>query len=137
MKPSGGLVEDVERAAGGDLAELAGELDALRLAAGERGGRLAELDVAKADLVERLRRRAMRGTLAKKPTASSTLISSTSAMFLPCTRPRAFAVVALAVARLAGHVDVRQEVHLDLVWPSPRQASQRPPLTLKLKRPGL
>jgi hypothetical protein len=44
------LVEDVDGAPGGALRQLAGELDALRLAAGEGGRRLAELDVAEADV---------------------------------------------------------------------------------------
>ena len=48
------LVEDVERPAGAAPLQLARELDALRLAAGERRRRLAELDVAEADVVERL-----------------------------------------------------------------------------------
>src|SRR6185437_2553328 len=66
VKAGGGLVEDVEsaaasfgcsfvaratcNAAGGG--EVRGELDALGFAAGERGGGLAETDVAEADLVE-------------------------------------------------------------------------------------
>ena len=54
VQAGGGLVEDVERAPGGDLAELAGELDPLGLAAGQRGRRLAELDVAQTHVVERL-----------------------------------------------------------------------------------
>ena len=67
VEAGGGLVEDVEgaaaalwprcrsalrvvmRAGGG---EVRGELDALGFAAGERGGGLAEADVAEADLVE-------------------------------------------------------------------------------------
>src|SRR5215831_2296803 len=36
VQPGGGLVEDVERAAGGALGQLARELDPLRLTAGER-----------------------------------------------------------------------------------------------------
>ena len=43
------LVEDVERAAGGALGQLARELDALGLAARERRRRLAEMDVVEAD----------------------------------------------------------------------------------------
>ena len=42
MEAGGRLVQDVERAAGRDLRELAGKLDALRLAAGERRRRLAQ-----------------------------------------------------------------------------------------------
>ena len=48
------LVEDVERAPGAAPLQLARELDALRLAARERRRRLAEVDVAEPDVVERL-----------------------------------------------------------------------------------
>ena len=57
------LIEDVERAAGRDLGELGGELHALGLAAGERGRRLAELDVVEADVVQRLEPPAQLGNL--------------------------------------------------------------------------
>ena len=53
VQAGGGFVEDVEGAAGGAFGEFLGELDALRLAAGERGGLLADLDVAEADALER------------------------------------------------------------------------------------
>ena len=43
------LVEQVQRAAGGFFHQLAGQLDALGFAAGERGRRLADLDVVEAD----------------------------------------------------------------------------------------
>src|SRR5713101_2009202 len=52
MQAGGGLVEDVEGAAGLALGKLAGELDALGFATGEGGGGLAELDVAEADFDE-------------------------------------------------------------------------------------
>src|ERR1700694_4390946 len=48
MEAGGGLVEDVERAAGLALRELAGQLDALRFAAGKSCGGLAERYVAEA-----------------------------------------------------------------------------------------
>src|SRR3546814_12299184 len=46
MEAGGGLVEDVARVAGGPPAEFLGELDALRLAARERGRLLAEIGSA-------------------------------------------------------------------------------------------
>src|SRR6267143_1331469 len=49
VQAGGGLVEDVERAAGLALGKLAGELDALGFAAGKSCGGLAERDVAEAD----------------------------------------------------------------------------------------
>src|SRR5260370_1376917 len=67
MEASGGVVEDVEGAAGGVLrgvvaggavgdgagrGEVRGEFDALGFAAGERGGGLAEADVAEAYFIE-------------------------------------------------------------------------------------
>ena len=48
------LVEDVDRAAGRALLQLGGQLDPLRLAAGQRRRRLAEPDVAEADVDERV-----------------------------------------------------------------------------------
>ena len=54
VQTGGRLVQDVDRAAGGALLQLGGELDALGLAAGEGGRGLAEPDVAEADVVERL-----------------------------------------------------------------------------------
>ena len=99
------------------LAQLLGELDALRLAARERGRRLAELDVAEA------RRRCRVSQLvadrparaSKNSSASSTVMSSTSAIDLPLVADlQRLAVVALALADVAGDVDVGQEVHLDL-----------------------
>src|SRR5216684_2917184 len=53
VQAGGGLVEDVERASCLSFRELACQLDALRFAAGERGGGLAEGDVAETDFDER------------------------------------------------------------------------------------
>ena len=78
------LVEDVDGAAGRALLQLAGELDALRLAAGERRRRLAEADVAEADLAPASSCGARSaGTAAKNSAASSIGMSRTSAMVLP------------------------------------------------------
>ena len=116
VQAGGRLVEQVERAAGVALGELARQLDALRLAARQRGRRLAERDVAEADVVQRLQdaARACGGArTARAPRRRG--VSSTSAMLLSFhfTAQRRL-VVALALADLAGDVDVGQEVHLDL-----------------------
>ena len=66
------------------LRQLLGELDALRLAARERGRLLADMDVVEADAVQQSpARRATRGTALKNSSASSTVMSSTSAIDLP------------------------------------------------------
>ena len=54
VQPGGRLVEDVQRAPGVALAKLQRQLHALRLAARQRGRALAQLDVAQADVEQRL-----------------------------------------------------------------------------------
>ena len=49
------LVEQIQRAAGRPLDQLAGELDALGLAAGKRGRGLADFDVVEPHVVERFK----------------------------------------------------------------------------------
>ena len=53
-KPGRRLVEQIQRAAGAAFDQLAGQLDALGLAAGKRRRRLAELEVIEAHVVQRL-----------------------------------------------------------------------------------
>ena len=77
------LVEDVERAAGIPLGQLERELHALRLAARQRGRRLAQRDVAETDVEERRKLARDAGTGSKNANACSTVIASTSWMFLP------------------------------------------------------
>ena len=57
MQADGRLVENVERA-DQMRAERGGELDALRFAAGERGGEAIEREVVEADFIEELQARA-------------------------------------------------------------------------------
>jgi hypothetical protein len=54
VQAGGRLVQDVERAAGVALGEFERQLDALRLAARQRGGRLAQADVAQAHIQQGL-----------------------------------------------------------------------------------
>ena len=56
VQPGGRLVEDVERVAALGPLQLGRELDPLRLAAGELGRRLAEPQVAQADLAQHVER---------------------------------------------------------------------------------
>jgi hypothetical protein len=83
VQAGGRFVEDVERAAGGALGQLLGELDALRLAARQRRRLLADLDVAEADTLQRDQLVAHAGTASKNSAPSSTVMSSTSAIDLP------------------------------------------------------
>ena len=52
-RPGGRLVQDVQHVlAAPEFAQLAGQLDALSFAAGERGGGLAQREIAQAQLVQ-------------------------------------------------------------------------------------
>src|SRR5450759_2908577 len=138
VQAGGGLDEDVERLAGRDLAELGSELDALRLAAGERGGRLAKLDVAQADLVERLQAardaRHVGKELDRVLDAHLEHLGDVLALVPDLER---VAVVALAAAGLAGHVHVGQEVHLDLNLAVALTGLAASPLDVEAEAPGL
>ena len=115
VEPGRRLVEDVERPAGRHLAELRGQLDALRLAAGERRRRLAELDVVEADVVQRLQAPAQLRDLGEEleRLLDRHLEHVGDRLALEAHLERLL-VVAVPVAGLARHVDVGQEVHLDL-----------------------
>ena len=80
---SRGLVEDVQRAPGGPLLQLTGQLDALRLAAGQGRCRLPEAYVPEPTSTSVRRCRAIAGSGAKNSSPSSIDMSKTSAMDLP------------------------------------------------------
>ena len=115
VQAGGGLVQDVERAGQVALAELAGDFDALGLAAGQGGGGLAELDVFQADLGEHVElaheRRVVGEELTRLAHGHGQHVRDVLA---PVLHLQGLGVVALALAGLAGDVDVGQEVHLDL-----------------------
>jgi len=117
--------------------ELRSQLDALRLSSGERGRRLSELDVAQADVRERLICRLIGGMFWKNSSASSTLMASTSLML----RPLYFTSSVSRLYRLPLHTSQvtytsgRKCISI-LICPSPAQFSHRPPRTLNEKRPG-
>ena len=112
------LIENVEGAPRVALRELGRELDALRLAARERGRALAEVHVAEADVEQRL-----------ELLADARLILEEGARILDGhvehvgdaraaeANLERLAVVALPLAHLARHVDVGKKVHLDLHEP--------------------
>src|SRR5580700_4080764 len=54
VQPGGGLVQHVDGPAGGAALQFGGQLDALRLAAGQGRGGLAQADIAQADVGEGL-----------------------------------------------------------------------------------
>ena len=113
VQAGGGLVEDVERAAGGDPRQLARELDALRLAAGQGGRALAEPDVAEPHVVQRLQHAhdvPVHGEVLHR--LAHAHLQHLGDVLALVADPQRGVVEALALAHLAGHVDVGEEVHL-------------------------
>ena len=114
MQAGGGFVEDVEGAAGGAAGQFLGQLDALRFAAGQGGRLLPERDVAEADLLEDF-----------EPVVDARLGAEVGDGFVHRHRQdlgdgfvaefdlQCFSIVAFSLARVAGDIDVGQEVHLD------------------------
>ena len=114
VEAGGGLVEEVEGAAGLALGELAGELHALGFAAGERGGGLAEVDVAEADVDEGLELGVDGGDVLEDGDGvfDGEVEDVGDGVAVELDRERLL-VVAAAVADFAEDVDVGEEVHLD------------------------
>ena len=115
VQSRGRLVEDVERASGVALGQFQRQLHPLRLAARERRRRLAQRDVAEAHVEQR-------GQLARdrrhRLEERVRLLDGHRQHFVDVPALVAdlqrLAVVALAVADVAGDVDVGQKMHLDL-----------------------
>ncbi len=114
------------------------ELDALRLAAAQRRRRLAELDVAEADVLQRAQlvgdRREVLEQRQRLVDGQVEHVGDRLAAVLDLER---LAVVAAALALLARARRRSGRKCISMaITPSPWHASQRPPLTLNEKRPG-
>src|SRR5690606_12481295 len=100
---------------GGAARQLAAELDALRFAAAELRRRLADANVAEADVFQRLQLRQNRRNAAEAHARLADRhvehVGNRLALVFDLQR---LAVVARAVADFTRDVDVRQELHLDL-----------------------
>ena len=137
VQPGGRFIQDVDGPAGGATLQLGGELDALGLTAGERGGRLAQAHVPQPHLDQGVEMagddggggeelgRLMDGHVQD---VGDRLVLVTDLQGLP--------VVAGAVADLAGDVDVGQEVHLDLERAVALAGLAAPTLDVEGEAPG-
>ena len=114
MQTGGGLVQQIQRAAGVPAAQLGSQLDALGLAAGQLGAGLAQLDVVHAHIVEGLQLAAdgLVGVEELQRLLHGHLQHFVD-VFALIAHVQRFPVVPRALTDIAGHVDVRQEVHFD------------------------
>ncbi len=114
VEAGGGLVEQVERASRLALGELAGEFHALGFAAGKSGGRLAEVNVAEADVDEGLKLGVYGGdVLEDGEGVLDGEVEDIGDRVAVELYGEGFLVVAAAVADVAEDIDVGEEVHLD------------------------
>ena len=116
VQAGGRLVEQVERPAGALLDQLAGELDPLGLAAGERGRGLAELHVVQPHVVQRLQLVADgRDVLEVRQRLLHVHLQHLGDRLALVADLQRLAVEAVPLAHRAGDPDVGQEVHLQPV----------------------
>ena len=115
VEAGGGLVEDIDRPPCGAAAQLRCQLHPLGFAAGEGGGALPQLHVAKSHVHQGLHLVVKPGQVFKKRQrlVGGHLQHVGDGLSL-VGHLQGLAVIALAVADLAGDVDVGQKVHLDL-----------------------
>ena len=138
VEARGGLIEDVEGVAGIALRQFPGELDTLSLAAGEGGGRLPEADVGQAHIHQCLQ------FVGDAGNGGEELVGVLHGHFQHLMDVLALVadfeglpVVALALADVAGHIDIRQKVHLHLGDSIPLTGFAAPALDVEGETPGL
>ena len=115
MQAGGGLIEDVARVPGGTFGQLGGQLHPLRLTAGQRGGGLAQPHITETHLDQGVEVTEDGGLVGEEfPGLLAGQIQHLRHRLAPEANVEGVAVIAGTLAHLAGHVDVGQEMHLDL-----------------------
>ena len=108
VEASGGLVENVKRAAGLAFRKFARELDALGFAAGKSRGGLAELNVAKTNLNERGKLLLnLRNIFEEFQRFGNGQVQNIADGMIFVADGKRFRIVAAAPADFAGDIDVR------------------------------
>ena len=112
VQTCGGLIQDVERAAGIALGQLQCQLHTLCLTARQGGGRLAQADVAQAHIEQCLQLARNGGHSAEEFMGCfNRHVEHLRNVLALVQNFQGFAVVALAVAHITRHIHIGQEVH--------------------------
>ena len=115
MQAGGGLIQDVERAAGVALAEFQRQLDALRFTTRQCGGSLPQLDVTQAHIQQGLQLARNGGhRLQELERGFHRQVEDLSNVFPLVQHLKRLAVVALPGTDIARHIHIGQKVHLHL-----------------------
>jgi len=138
VEPCGGFVEDIKGVAGIAAAELLGELDPLRFPAAERRGVLPEGDVVEPHIHEGLELGCDRRDRLEELHRFTHAHSEDIGDVLPFVEYfEGLGVVARAVAPVAAHHDIGEEVHLDLDLAVPLALLTATTLDIERKPPDL
>src|ERR1035441_3621470 len=115
LEAGGGLIQNIERAPGLFATQLGAELDALGLAAAERGGGLTAANVPEADFGQREQRLInLRHGAEERGRLIHGHVQHISDVLAFVGDLQGLAIIAAAVAGFARDVNRRQEMHLDL-----------------------
>ena len=114
MKSGGRFVEDIECLARITLGEFRSQLYALALTSGERGGGLSQLDIAQSHFLDNLNLIQYLGHILEElhRTVDGHIQHIGNGLAFKAHFQR-LAVIAFAVAHLARHIHIRQEIHLN------------------------
>ena len=116
VQPRRRLVQEIERAARGPLAQFAGQLDSLRFAPGERRRWLPELDVVEADVVQCLQQgRDVRNVLEVLESLLHVHLEDFGDRLSFVTHLERFSLEAGPLADGTGHPHIGEEIHLQAV----------------------
>ena len=114
MQTGGRLIENIDGLAGRAFGQLGSQLGALRLTAGQRRGGLAQLDIAQTDLAHSLQSACDLGHVGEELTCFIYRhIQHFIDIFALVAHLERLLVVAAALAHIARHINIWQEVHLD------------------------
>ena len=137
VQSRGGLVQNIDGLAGGAFAQLRGQLHPLGLAAGQLRGGLAQLHIAQAHVHQGFQPVVELWQIFKE---GHRLLHSHFQHFVDIfalvPHLQGLPVVPLALADLTGHVNIRQEVHLDFQQAVPGAGFAPPPPDVEGKPAG-
>ncbi len=115
MQPRGGLIENVQRFPGIALGQLPRQLHPLRLPSGQGRSRLPQADIGQPHVHQRLQLAGdARHWLEERQRVFHRHLQHLVDVLALVAHLQCFAVIALALAHITGHIDIRQEVHLHL-----------------------
>src|SRR5271157_791989 len=137
MEAGGGFIENVDGSAGLALGEFAGQLDALRFAAGKRGGGLAELHVAKAHLDHGGKLLLnLRNVFEKLQRIAGRQIQHIVDAVSLVANGKRFRIVAAAAAYFASDIHIGEKIHFDAAQAFALAGFTAPALHVEAEAPG-